>query len=118
MTSLYYRCLLESDSSAFMRTVDRSMIQAESLLKDYNDAKAPVARRMDLFFVSGMRPIWRLEEKWANIMFSLGSVKRALEVFTKLGLWEEVIICYNMLNFKHKVCIFYIEYNTTKKYNK
>ncbi|XP_011635391.1 tetratricopeptide repeat protein 27 [Pogonomyrmex barbatus] len=99
MTSLYYRCLLESDDK---RTVERSMMQAESLLKDYNDIKAPVARRMDLFFASGMKPIWILEEKWANIMFSLGLVKGALEVFTKLGLWENVITCYNTLNLKHK----------------
>lgn len=100
MTSLCYRCSLESDDK---RTVERSMMQAESLLKDYNDTKASVARRMDLFFASGMRPIWMLEEKWANIMFSLGLVKGALEVFTKLGLWEDVILCYNVLNLKHKV---------------
>lgn len=105
MTSLCYRCSLESDDK---RTVERSMMQAESLLKDYNDAKASVARRMDLFFTSGMRPIWTLEEKWANVMVSLGLVKRALEVFIKLGLWEDVIACYNLLNLKHKVCIFYI----------
>lgn len=100
MTSLCYRCSLESNDK---RTVERSMMQAESLLKDYNDTKAAVARRMDLFFASGMRPIWMLEEKWANIMFSLGLVKGASEVFTKLGLWEDVITCYNVLNLKHKV---------------
>lgn len=100
MTSLCYRCSLESDDK---RTVERSMMQAESLLKDYNDTKVSVARRMDLFFASGMRPIWTLEEKWANIMFSLGLVKGALEVFTKLELWEDVIACYSVLNLKHKV---------------
>lgn len=99
MTSLCYRCSMESDDK---RTVERSMMQAESLLKDFNDAKAPIARRMDLFFASGMRPIWILEEKWANIMVSLGLVKGALEVFIKLGLWEDVIACYNILNLKHK----------------
>jgi len=92
------------------------MMQAESLLKDYNDVRAPVARRLDLFFASGMRPIWTLEEKWANVMFNLGFVKRALDVFIKLGLWEDVIVCYNLLNQKHKVHIFYIEYDTTKNY--
>jgi len=83
------------------------MMQAESLLKDYNEAKASIARRMDLFFASNMKPIWTLEEKWANIMFSLGLIKGALDVFTKLRLWENVIICYNTLNLKHKVCNFY-----------
>lgn len=83
------------------------MMQAESLFKDYNDAKAPVARRMDLFFASNMKPIWLLEEKWADMMFNLGLVKGALDVFIKLGLWENVIICYNTLDLKHKVCHFY-----------
>ncbi|XP_072753473.1 tetratricopeptide repeat protein 27-like [Anoplolepis gracilipes] len=99
MTSLCYRCSLESGDK---RTVERSMMQAESLLKDCSDTKAPVARRIDLFFASGMKPIWILEENWANLMFSLGLVKGALEVFIKLGLWENVIICYNVLNLKHK----------------
>jgi hypothetical protein len=113
MTSLCYRCSMESDDK---RTVERSMMQAESLLKDFNDAKAPIARRMDLFFASGMRPIWILEEKWANIMVSLGLVKGALEVFIKLGLWEDVIACYNILNLKHKVHIYfiYIKYKQRK----
>lgn len=104
MTSLCNRCTLESDNN---KTIERSMLQAESLLKDYNEAKTSVVRRMDLFFACNMKPIWTLEEKWANIMFSLGLVKGALDVFTKLGLWENVIICYNALNLKHKVCNFY-----------
>lgn len=109
MTSLCCRCSLESDDK---RTVERAMMQAESLLKDCNDTKASVARRMDLFFTSGMKPIWTLEENWANLMFSLGLVKGALEVFIKLGLWENVITCYNVLNLKHKVHkSSYINYN-------
>lgn len=111
MTSLCYRCSLESDDK---RTVERSMMQAESLLKDYNDVRAPVARRMDLFFASGMRPVWTLEEKLANVMLSLGLVKSALEIFTKLGLWEDVIVCYTVLNLKHKAAEI-IEQEISKK---
>ncbi|KYN04452.1 Tetratricopeptide repeat protein 27 [Cyphomyrmex costatus] len=99
MTSLYYRCSSESGNK---RTVNRSMKQTESLINDYNDVKTPVVRRLDLFFASGMRPIWILEEKWGNLLFSFGDVKAALEVFIKLELWEDVIVCYNVLNLKHK----------------
>ncbi|KAG5332334.1 TTC27 protein, partial [Acromyrmex heyeri] len=74
----------------------------------------PTARRMDLFFASGMRPIWMLEEKWANLMFSFGDVKTALEVFIKLELWEDVIVCYNVLNLKHKA-VEIIEQEISKK---
>ncbi|EZA47362.1 Tetratricopeptide repeat protein [Ooceraea biroi] len=99
MTSLCHRCSLESDDK---RTVERSMMQAESLLNDYNNGEASVARRMDLFFASGMKPIWTLKEKWANVMFSLGLVKGALQVFIELGLSEDAIVCYHTLNLKHK----------------
>ncbi|KAG5315713.1 TTC27 protein, partial [Acromyrmex insinuator] len=111
MTSLYYRCSSESNNK---RTINRSMKQTQSLINDYNDVKVPTARRMDLFFASGMRPIWMLEEKWANLMFSFGDVKTALEVFIKLELWEDVIVCYNVLNLKHKA-VEIIEQEISKK---
>ncbi|KAG9430727.1 hypothetical protein HZU67_07930 [Apis mellifera carnica] len=57
---------------------------------------------MDLFFASGLKPIWVLEQMYAQLMLSLGLVKGALDVFLKLKLWEEVIACYNIINLKHK----------------
>ncbi|XP_011862842.1 PREDICTED: tetratricopeptide repeat protein 27 [Vollenhovia emeryi] len=111
MNSLCYRCFLESTHK---KTVERSMLQLEFLLKDHNDAKAPVARRMDLFFASGMKPVWILEEKWAELMVSLGLLHQALEVFTKLKVWEQVIYCYSELNLKHKAAEI-IEQEISKK---
>lgn len=99
MTSLCYRCIYESDNR---RTVERSMLQTESLLKEINESKVPVTERMDLFFASGMKPVWMLEEILANLMLSLGLVKGALDLFIKLRLWEDVISCYNILELKHK----------------
>ncbi|EFN88080.1 Tetratricopeptide repeat protein 27 [Harpegnathos saltator] len=99
MTSLYYRCSLERDH---FRTAPRCLKQGQSLEQEYNDGKAPVARRMDLFFASGMKPIWILREEVAYQMLHLDMIKAALEAYTKLGLWEEVITCYCRLNLNHK----------------
>ncbi|XP_014478337.1 PREDICTED: tetratricopeptide repeat protein 27 [Dinoponera quadriceps] len=99
MASLYYRCLLERDH---FRTAERCLKQGFSLEKEYNNGKAPVARRIDLFFVSGMKPIWTLREEVACQMFHFDMVKAALEVYTKLGLWEKVITCYRRLDLNHK----------------
>lgn len=108
MASLCCRCSLESDH---FRTAPRSLKQGHSLDQEYNDGKAPVARRMDLFFASGMKPIWTLREQIAHQMFHLDMVKAALEIYTKLGLWEEVITCYRRLDLNHKVCVFCLKCN-------
>ncbi|CAL7943542.1 unnamed protein product [Xylocopa violacea] len=99
VASLYYRCLLESKDK---RTVERSMMQMEYLINELRRTKVSVTNRMDLFFASSLKPIWVLEQMWAQLMLSLGLVKGALDVFLKLKLWEEVIDCYNILELKHK----------------
>lgn len=108
MTSLCCRCSLERDH---FRTAPRSLKQGQSLEQEYSDGKAPVARRMDIFFASGMKPIWTLREEMAFQMFHLDMVKAALETYTKLGLWEEVITCYRRLDLNHKVRFLCFEYN-------
>lgn len=100
MASLCCRFSLECDH---FRTAPRSLIQGQSLDQEYIDGKAPVARRMDLFFASGMKPIWTLRAEMASLMFHLDMVKDALETYTKLGLWEEAIMCYRRLDLNHKV---------------
>ncbi|XP_076685690.1 tetratricopeptide repeat protein 27-like [Andrena cerasifolii] len=99
MASLCHRCSLESVDK---RTVERSMMQMEYLILELENTKVPVANRLDMFFASGLKPVWILEQTWAHLMLGLGLVKGALDVFLKLQLWEEVITCYNLLELKHK----------------
>ncbi|XP_012148479.2 tetratricopeptide repeat protein 27 [Megachile rotundata] len=99
MASFYYRCVLESTDK---RAIERSMMQMEYLIHELKDTKVSVTNRMDMFFASGIKPIWVLEQMWAQLMLSLGLVKGALDVFLKLELWEQVIACYNILELKHK----------------
>ncbi|XP_048265483.1 tetratricopeptide repeat protein 27 [Bombus terrestris] len=99
IASLYHRCSLESEDK---RTVERSMIQMEYLIHELNNSKICVANRMDLFFASGLKPVWALEQMWAQLMLSVGLVKGALDIFLKSKLWEEAITCYNILELRHK----------------
>ncbi|KAI4491339.1 hypothetical protein M0802_010272 [Mischocyttarus mexicanus] len=99
MTALCRRCMYEANDK---RTIERSMLQAEYLLQEINNCKVPVAERLDIFFASGMKPMWMLEKMLANLMLSLGLVKGALDLFIKLKLWEDVIACYNILELKQK----------------
>ncbi|XP_034190160.2 tetratricopeptide repeat protein 27-like [Osmia lignaria lignaria] len=99
MAALYYRCVLEFTDK---RAIERSMMQMEYLIHELKNSKVSVTNRIDMFFASGVKPIWHLEQMWAQLMLSLGLVKGALDVFLKLELWEEVVTCYNLLELKHK----------------
>ncbi|XP_012259318.2 tetratricopeptide repeat protein 27 [Athalia rosae] len=99
MSSLCQRCMLESNHK---RTVERSMSQTEYLIEQVNSSKPLVSHRMDIFFASGMKPIWQVKQILADLMINLGMVKSALDLFLQLQLWESVIVCYTILELRHK----------------
>ena len=58
--------------------------------------------RMVNIFSSTLVPFWILEGELVNFLLSMGSIKSALDRALKIQLWNEVIVCYNRLNLKHK----------------
>lgn len=50
-----------------------------------------------------MRPHWSIRAQLADLMISLGFVKTALDIYLEIERWDSVIMCYNMLELKHKV---------------
>ncbi|XP_043288153.1 tetratricopeptide repeat protein 27 isoform X2 [Venturia canescens] len=99
MSALHQRCIMELRDR---RTVERAMAQAENLMELLNHAVPPIYNRIDFFFTSGMKPIWTYKQILADAMLSLGLVKGALDLYLKLHLWEDVIVCYTILELKHK----------------
>ncbi|XP_046749115.1 tetratricopeptide repeat protein 27 isoform X1 [Diprion similis] len=99
MSSLCQRCVLESNHK---RTVERSMSQTEYLIEQLNSSKPLVSHRMDIFFASGMKPVWEVRQTLADLMLNLGMVKSALDLYLQLRLWESVIVCYTILELRHK----------------
>ncbi|XP_043475908.1 tetratricopeptide repeat protein 27 [Leptopilina heterotoma] len=99
LSSLYQRCVNESNHK---RTIERSIAQMEYLIDQVNDDKVQISYRMDLFFVSGLRPKWSFKQMLADQKLNLGLVKGALDLYLSLHLWEDVILCYTILGLKHK----------------
>ncbi|XP_033209501.1 tetratricopeptide repeat protein 27 [Belonocnema kinseyi] len=99
ISSLYQRSMLEANHK---RTIERSLVQIEYLIDQLNDEKVEVSHRMDMFFVSGMKPMWAFREALADQKLNLGLVKGALDLYINLHLWEDVILCYTILNLKSK----------------
>ncbi|XP_033640114.1 tetratricopeptide repeat protein 27-like [Asterias rubens] len=92
--ALMTRCQLEKDAG---RTVERAMMQMQSLVDQFNGLECAVTDRMELLHAVGLPPKWTMESELASLLMSLGVVTAALEVYVRLELWEEVIKCYTLL---------------------
>ncbi|XP_071441326.1 tetratricopeptide repeat protein 27 isoform X2 [Hetaerina americana] len=100
LTALLERCRLESNHS---RTVERSMMQAQVLVDSIKADRPGADVRQNYFYCCRIPPSWKVEAELAQLLLSLGAVNSALEIYLHLQLWEEVIVCYTMLELKHKV---------------
>lgn len=108
--ALLLRCRAEAGRS---RTVERGVLQMQALvdqLKDGNATEvsaissavkaedmAPARDRLAQFHALALPPAWELERELATRYLSLGITKSALEIFTRLEMWEEVARCWSSL---------------------
>ncbi|KAL0842398.1 hypothetical protein ABMA28_014511 [Loxostege sticticalis] len=97
VAALLIRCRLEANHK---RTVERAMLQCETIVND----KTGVActDRLSYLWATGLPPAWTWRQQLADLYLSMGLVKAALELFQQLQLWEDVIVCYTMLQLRHK----------------
>lgn len=106
-TALLLRSRAEAGRS---RTVERGLLQLQALvdqLKDGNatersalssavkeDDVAPAGERLALIHELNLPPMWEMERELALRYLSFGASKSALEIFTRLEMWEEAARCY------------------------
>ncbi|KAL4707386.1 hypothetical protein ACJJTC_008571 [Scirpophaga incertulas] len=97
VAALLLRCKLEANHK---RTVERAMLQCESIVND----KTPVSStdRLSYLWASGLNYAWGWRQQLADLYRSLGLVKAALELYRPLQLWEDVVVCYTLLQLRHK----------------
>merc|ERR1719450_932986 len=96
--ALLARTKLESKEG---RTVERSLAQMETYLESIKVGSRHYDR-LRLVYDSTLLPIWEAEKMLGKLMLSLGLTKDALDVFIRLEHWEEVIVCYSLLELRHK----------------
>ncbi|XP_044735060.1 tetratricopeptide repeat protein 27 [Chrysoperla carnea] len=97
--ALISKCRLESSHK---RTIERALNQSETLINTLNSGGAPLVQRLNNFWTLSPITRWNIEAQLADMMLSLGLVKAALDIFLKLSLWEDVIVCYTILQLRHK----------------
>ncbi|KAI0243863.1 hypothetical protein L0F63_006528 [Massospora cicadina] len=92
---LLLRSRLESHKS---RTVERSVFQLQTLVEQVKLTESTVIERMAYFYSLLVPAVWEMEKELAERYMSLGVVRSALEIFTRLEMWDQVVHCHRLLN--------------------
>lgn len=98
MATLLFRCKLEIK---FRRTVERTMAQLEEIINAYQKPTPhPLSRIADVFG-TGLSPLWKVQAQFADALLCMGFAKMAVEIYLKIHLYEEVIVCYTIMKLRH-----------------
>lgn len=89
-TALLLRARLESTRS---RTVERSALQLQALLDQMPTSDSATNERLRYFHQLPLPARWEMENELAKRYLGLGVVRSALEIFTRLEMWEEAVKC-------------------------
>ncbi|KAK4877079.1 hypothetical protein RN001_009585 [Aquatica leii] len=96
---LLMRCKLESSHK---RTIERCLLQCEDIVNSVKKEEPLGLNRLGGVYSTNFPPIWEIEAQLAELMLNTGLIKASLEIFLRLELWDEVIVCYTLLKLRHK----------------
>ncbi|WVQ98961.1 hypothetical protein IAU59_006093 [Kwoniella sp. CBS 9459] len=89
-TGLLLRSRLESTRS---RTVERSTLQLLALIEQMPTSDSSTTERLKYFHQLPLPSKWEMERELAKRYLSLGVTRSALEIFTRLEMWEDAVMC-------------------------
>jgi tetratricopeptide (TPR) repeat protein len=92
--ALLLRSRLESTRS---RTVERSTLQLAALIEQMPTSDSTPKERLRWFHQIPLPSKWEMERELAKRYLSLGVVRSALDIFTRLEMWEDAVSCLQRL---------------------
>lgn len=86
--ALLLRSRLESNRS---RTVERATLQLAALIEQMPTSDSTPAERLQYFHQIPLPSKWEMERELAKRYLSLGVLRSALDIFTRLEMWEDAV---------------------------
>lgn len=89
-TALLLRSRLEAARS---RTVERARLQLQALIEQMPTSDSTTLERLRYFHQLPLPSKWEMERELAKRYLSVGVTRSALEVFSRLEMWEDAVGC-------------------------
>lgn len=96
---LFVRAKLESKKT---RKAERSLMQLENLVDNYRNELLESKHRFPLFFAVNFPSLRSVQIELGRAYMDLGCINSALDIYSNLQSWEDVIKCYISLEKREK----------------